>query len=452
MKGAVCFILAACLFCLPALASVTNYYSLRYQPAPPDNPLKGFLPYAGSYSSFPYSMEYGYVPLRALMTGPANFDWTEIERLLNGIAQRGHQAVLRVYLDYPGKPTGLPQYLLAAGLATHPYDDFGNGGISRSPDYENPQLRSALANFIAAFGARYDGDPRLGFIEVGLLGFWGEWHTYPHAEWFASLIVQSEVLAAYEKSFVVTRLLVRRPIGPTPASWRIGYHDDSFAYETLDPPAWTFLGLLKSASETNKWRTQPVGGEIRPEIQHCMWDTNNPNCVPPGQDYNSCVEQTHASWMLNQGAYSSGLMEPEKTVALIGARRLGYEFYVSGAHVTAGNPTEPLNIQLQIRNTGVAPFYYNWPVQLRLLDNHRTTVCTWATAWKLSSLLPAETNTIWNDTRPHPGLAPGNYTLMLDVKNPLANGVPLRFANETQDADETGWLTIGKFKVTPVLP
>jgi hypothetical protein len=447
MKGVVCFTFAACLFCLQALASTTNFYSLRYQPAPPDNPLKGFMPYAGSYSSFPYSMEYGYVPLRALMTGPANFDWTEIERLLNSSAQRGHQAVLRVYLDYPGKPTGLPQYLFDAGLATHPYDDFVNGGISLSPDYENPQLRSALTNFIAAFGARYDGDPRLGFIEVGLLGFWGEWHTYPHAEWFASLTVQGEVLAAYEKSFAVTRLLVRRPIGPTPASWRIGYHDDSFAYETLDPPDWTFLGQLKAAGETNQWLTQPIGGEIRPEIQHCMWDTNNPNCVPPGQGYLACVEQTHASWMLNQGAFSPGLMEPEKTVALAGARRLGYEFYVSGATVTAGNPTEPLYIRLQIRNTGVAPFYYNWPVQLRLLDSHRVTVCTWATAWKLSTLLPSETNTTWSYAVGHPGLAPGSYTLMLDVKNPLTNGVPLRFVNETQDADEPGWLTVGKVKV-----
>ena len=28
--------------------------------------------------------------------------------------------------------------------------------------------------------ARYDGDPRIGFVQLGLLGFWGEWHTYPY--------------------------------------------------------------------------------------------------------------------------------------------------------------------------------------------------------------------------------------------------------------------------------
>jgi Domain of unknown function (DUF4832) len=449
MKRAACFIFITGFFWMQAIAINTNFYSFLYQPAPPGNPLKGFLPYAGSYSSFPYSMEYGYLPLRAVMTGPTNFDWTGVERLLTGIAQRGHQAVFRVYLDYPGKPTGLPQYLLDAGLATHSYDDFDNGGVSVSPDYENPQLRLALKSFIAAFGARYDGDPRLGFIEIGLLGFWGEWHTYPHTEWFASSSVQNEVLTAFEKSFAVTRLLVRRPIDLATASRRVGYHDDSFAFETLEPPDWTFLGLLKVAGETNKWRTQPIGGEIRPEIQRCMWDANNSNCVPPGQEYLACVEKTHASWMLNQGAFLPGLIGPEKSSALAGAQRLGYELYASSATVAAGNPTAPLNVQLQIRNTGVAPFYYDWPVQLRWLDSHRATVCTWVTDWKLSSLLPSETNAIWSYAQTRPGLAPGSYTLMLGVKNPLTNGVPLRFANETQDANEPGWLTIGKVAITP---
>ena len=40
--------------------------------------------------------------------------------LLNSVAGRGHQTVFRIYLDYPGKTTGIPQYLLDAGLATSP--------------------------------------------------------------------------------------------------------------------------------------------------------------------------------------------------------------------------------------------------------------------------------------------------------------------------------------------
>jgi len=81
------------------------------------------MPYSGSYTIFPYSMEWNDLSLRALMSGPTNFDWSSLETLLNTVASRGHQTVFRVYLDYQGKSTGLSQYLLDAGLSTHSYTD-----------------------------------------------------------------------------------------------------------------------------------------------------------------------------------------------------------------------------------------------------------------------------------------------------------------------------------------
>ena len=100
-------------------ATLRSGQPLSYAPAPADNPLKGFMPYAGSYQTFPYSMEWFYLPLRDVMTGPQQFRWDALERQLNDIAARGHQAVFRFYVDYPGKPTGIPQYLLDQGLR-HP--------------------------------------------------------------------------------------------------------------------------------------------------------------------------------------------------------------------------------------------------------------------------------------------------------------------------------------------
>lgn len=131
------------------------------------------MPYTGSYTDFPYSMEWDYLPLRSLMTGPATFDWSSLDTLLTNDAGRGHQTLFRVYLDYPTLPTGIPQYLLNEGLETYAYTNYDNNNISVCPDYENPQLGQALTNFIAALGARYDGDPRIGFVELGLLGYWG---------------------------------------------------------------------------------------------------------------------------------------------------------------------------------------------------------------------------------------------------------------------------------------
>eukprot|EP01052_Picozoa_sp_SAG31_P004428 SAG31_NODE_183_length_20987_cov_8.711078_12_plen_46_part_00 len=44
-----------------------------------------------------------------------------------------------------------------------------------SPNYADLHLIAALESFIAEFGRRYDADPRIGFVQVGLLGYWGEW-------------------------------------------------------------------------------------------------------------------------------------------------------------------------------------------------------------------------------------------------------------------------------------
>jgi len=443
-------ILLAVVFLCCSVATVmagTNSYSLGPSAAPTNNPLKGFMPYQGAYTTFPYSMEWNYLPLRSFMTGPTNFVWSSLDALLSDVASRGHQTVFRVYLDYPAKPAGIPQYLLDAGLATNSYTDYGNNGVSVSPDYENPLLDQALTNFIAALGARYDGDPRIGFITLGLLGFWGEWHTYPHTNWFASTTVQNEVLTAYGLAFAKTKLLVRWPSGANPSSRLIGYHDDSFAYDTVAPPSWMFLGLLATAGETNKWQTQPIGGEVYPQIQPCLWDTTQTNCVPAGQAFTNCVSLTHASWMLNQGVFDPGLAGAQQALAVAGSSLLGYNLYVSNATLVDASVTGPLNVALQVLNTGVAPFYYNWPLQLGALNDSNALVKTWTTTWNLTSLLPASTSTLWSWSQSNHGLAPGQYKLVLTVQNPLANGIPIRFANDAQDADLPGWLTLGLVSV-----
>ena len=425
----------------------TNNYSLVVSEGPTNNPLKGFMPYSGAYTTFPHSLEWNYLPLRSLLSGPTNFNWAGLDALLSDIASRGHQTVFRIYLDYPTLPSGIPQYLLDAGLVTHSYLDYGNNGISVSPDYGNPLLDEALTNFIAALGARYDGDPRIGFITLGLLGFWGEWHTYPHDSWFASTTLQDEVMSAYEAAFTKTRLLVRYPSGTNPTARRLGYHDDSFAYQTIDPPAWMFLGLLKAAGDTNKWRTQPIGGEVRPEVQRCMWDASQTNCVPAGQEFSACVDFTHASWMLNQSLFSPGIAGAQKDLALAGARRLGYTLCVSNARLVDASLSLPLNVSVGLRNSGVAPFYYDWPVQLGALNSSNTLANSWATTWKLSSLLPAATNTVWSFALTNHGLGAGTYKILLRVANPLSNGVPFHFSNTAQDADLPGWLTLGRVSI-----
>lgn len=148
------------------------------------NPLKGLMgsPWYYNYmfdSSVPESLEWFYIGWNTLMKGDPDvvgpdlaFDWTELEIRLNETASRYNHAVFTVFAHYPSweVPLAIPQYLIDAGLPLYEFPELY--GSNLSPDYGDPMMLRALEQFITALGAQYDGDTRIGFIHLGLLGFW----------------------------------------------------------------------------------------------------------------------------------------------------------------------------------------------------------------------------------------------------------------------------------------
>jgi hypothetical protein len=437
---------------------------LEYSPAPPDNPLKGFVPYLGDRSTFPHSMEWDYTRLSDVMTGPNEFSWESFEAKLRAAAARGHQFYARFYLEWPGRRTGVPQYLIEDGLTLRRWTNTNTQpfppAVDFTPDYEDPRLRQALTNFIHAFGARYDGDPRLGFVGLGLLGTWGEWHNHPNNQWLASKTVQREVLDSYQAAFRKTRLVARYPAGPNDPTYAdnshrpIGYHDDSFAWATVHTgesrTSWFFESRLRRAGALDKWRSQPIGGEVRPEVWDCLFD--EPSCAPPGQEFLRCVRTVHASWLSNEGVFRNTLPPASRERALHAARFLGYELFVAEAVSHVSRTGEELMIMLSVTNTGVAPFYYPWPVELGAYNAEQRLVATWPTPWTLSGIQPGKSAAAWATRINVSHLPDDTYQLLARAPNPLQFGSPVRFANASQDLHLTGWLSLGAFERRPPPP
>jgi hypothetical protein len=397
---------------------------------------------------FPHSLEFNYLSLRSLITAEKTYDWAPLEKLLNDIASRGNQAVFRVYLEYPGQKDSLPQYLIDAGLKVEKYAS-KESPVNETPDYSNAKLRECLKDFIAALGKKYDGDPRIGFITAGLLGYWGEWHTYIKPEFWASKEVQTEVLDAYEAAFKKTQIILRYPAGPNaydqaPNSTRtFGYHDDSFAWGTLDTgkksDGWFFMALLNKAGKEalEKWKTRAIGGEIRPEAWGLVFD-EKPE-LKEMQDFATCVRETHATWLMDTGMFSKKTSTPKrKTRAEEQVRKMGYEFFAQAVTITQKG--KMITVALELVNRGVAPFYYEWPVEFALLDEKNAAVKTFSSKASLTGLLPGDPARIWNEPLDASEAATGKYELGVRVVNPLPNGKALRFAN--QDQGEL-WLKLG---------
>jgi len=429
------------------LSAAQRWTKLAYAPAPADNPLKGFAPYQGTYNKFPHSLEWNTLPWKDVQTDEHEFSWDAIDQLLADVSSRGHQTAFRIYADYPDQPYAVPAFL--EHVAKHSYTDFSNGTHHESfaPDYNNPALVAAMLETISALGARYDGDPRIGFITVGFLGFWGEWHTFRPScacdTWMPSAAVETAVLDTFDRAFNRTRLLVRNP----DVGWSgqaIGFHDDSFAEQTISPPDWMFTGRLRKAGATTQWEREPIGGELAPARQPCTFDL--PACNPPGQEFGRSVDATHASWLVNHHAFQAGY-EPEAfTRAVAGARRLGYELFVSAVRCPDATTGGRFDVDVRMQNRGVAPFYYDWTVQLGVADETGGLVASYDTSWRLTRVVRRGVD-IELSHELRVDLPSGRYTLLMRVINPLAKGMQLAFANQTWGTNLSGWLTLRTFTV-----
>jgi len=425
---------------------------LAYSPAPVDNPLKGLVPYQGEVRDrFPHSMEFSYLAYSDLVKGYDEFDWLPLEKMLDAISGRGHQAIFRIYLEYPGKSGAIPGFLIDDGLKVTRWA-FNDKQASpvETPDYEDSKLRRSLKTFVSALGARYDGDPRIGFITAGLLGLWGEWHDYPRAGLFAGKAAQQEVMDAYQQAFKTTPVLLRYPAGDQDARLAnnaglgFGYHDDSFAWATLDTgkigDSWFFMAALRAAGPVAEatWKTHPIGGEIRPEAWGQVFDEHPAD--PRIQNFRQCVEATHVSWLMDSGMFKGRQDADRLTRAGQEVRRMGYEFHVPAVSIAEAK-SGSLSVSLELENRGVAPFYYDWKPEYGFLDTGAP-VKTLAGSGTLTGLLPGEEPRVWTDLLDLAGIKPGTYTLALRIPNPMKGGTPIRFANATQDI-AGGWLSLG---------
>lgn len=447
-------LIAACLFLVAGMQPVCSQSTLRYEAAPPDNPLKGLVPYSGDRRGiFPHSMEFFYLPLSELMTADEEFNWSPLEKQLNDIAGRGHQAVFRIWMEYPGRQEGIPPFLENAGLKVTVWTLTGTdpaaGQRVRTPDYEAERLRKSLRRFIAAMGKRYDGDPRIGFITAGLLGIWGEWHNWPRTDLMPSKAVQRDVMDAYERAFRRTPILLRYPAGPNDLHYaanhdrRLGYHDDSFAFATLETgreeDSWFFVPALKRAgpSALTRWKTSPMGGEIRPELWGQIFDARPRHAG--AQDFSECVRVTHATWLMDTGMFAKKQSAQRIRNASKQVQRMGYEFHVESAQWSQTMDSRQLKVVL--RNTGVAPFYYNWKVELVSLSADGDVKARYETDWSVANLLPGETR-VWRHQLTKGERSDKGSALAVRVVNPLPNGLPLRFANARSRQTKGGALRL----------
>ena len=91
---------------------------------------------------------------------------SSLRRLLDEVAGRGHQAMLRFRFVYPGYETSVPDYIKGLGDYSETQGQ-SEGRTTWFPDWAHPELQRFALEFYTELAAQYDTDARLAFIQTG---------------------------------------------------------------------------------------------------------------------------------------------------------------------------------------------------------------------------------------------------------------------------------------------
>ena len=330
------------------------------------------------------------------------------------------------------------------------------GGAGFSPNYYSKMLQDRHDKMIAAFAEKFDDGSITGFAQVGSLGHWGEFHTWPEEDSFSQYnfgsgefpdpVTAGIYAKAYTDHFKTVKIGIRYPY-PFAARNGFGLFNDMFG----DPEGTDmFLGAIENGNTNNLinpgptdvadskmpdfWKTNYSGGEF--SHGDVLRSVDNDSIM----DTISFIEDSHTSWLgpcspcdLLDGNFNTYTYEGN---ILYLQRIMGYRFSVKSASYTpsvaAGGK---LKVKLSWRNTGVAPFYYNWPVEVSLLDKDGNVVASTVTNDDIRKWLPGDSINMTATIKVPENLASGVYKVAVAILDPDKNKPAIHLAMEGGNKD-----------------
>jgi len=335
-----------------------------------------------------------------------------------GIEKQNTKFIPRVYLSYPGKASGWPA-------------DMTEG------DFTSDQFKLRVIALIKKLGKAWDNDSRVAYVEMGLIGEWGEME-FPNTR----DDIKEAIAAQFAASFQNKLVMIRWPNTYNDDIYNFGYYWDSWAH--YDQRYYGFY--LNNTSP--KWKTAVIGGET-------AYDWGN-RLIQPGKSpdvslstpvhRNYIIDQirslhaNHMGWIANYDQSN----ESVRAGAEIVQKAMGYRFVISELTYPKRIDTDTkFMVSFKVKNTGSSPFYYNWPVEVSLLDPKtkqpvwkqtcsNLDIRTWMTGdkWDDSTdtyTIPAEMNSV-NQLFLLSGVPSGEYILALAILDPAGNRPSARFA------------------------
>lgn len=329
------------------------------------------------------------------------------------------------------------------------------GGAGFSPNYYSEKFINRHANMISLFANRFDDTQVTGFVQIGSLGHWGEFHTWPTEDSFAQYgfgsgefpdpSTAARYVQAYIDSFKEIKLGLRYPY-PVAAQNDFGLFNDVFGAEEGTE---SFLNAIRNGNSVNI--TNPGPTDIADSRMPDFWKINYSGGEFSNGDVlrwidDDSIMQTitymrdsHTSWLGPCSPCDLLVSQPsaswyEGNIEYL-QRIMGYRFTVNKASYNASvNAGETLTESVTFENLGVAPFYYNWPVEISLLDKDGNAVVKKVCTDDIRTWLPGSEYTVTQTLTVPSNLASGRYTVAVSIldKDTLEPAVHLAIKGQTK--------------------
>jgi hypothetical protein len=325
-------------------------------------------------------LEYSYMKYGDIVKERGRYDWRAMDRLLDRVATRKHQAIVRFYFVYPGNPTTVPNYIKALP-SYHETRGLSEGRPTTFPDWTSRALQEFTLEFYEKLAERYDNDPRLAFLETGF-GLWAEYHIYSGPRVMGKTFPDKRFQAAFalqlDRVFRKTPWLISidaadDSYAPFPdredlMKLSFGVFDDSFLCEQhkrVNEPRWSIMGR-------DRWKRAPAGGEISyytARDQKEALSVDGPHGIP----FENAAAAFHITFMIANDQPEYRPMDRLKSAGLA----CGYRFEITGFEASRTRS------RATVANRGVAPIYHD---AFLAVDGVRS-------ARSLKGLLPGESRT-----------------------------------------------------------
>jgi hypothetical protein len=319
--------------------------------------------------------------------------------------------------------------------------------------YFVPSFQDRVKKLVEKAGKAWDNDPRVAYVEMGIIGEFGEQHdpditTYwpahdqpNHVEnrtWVPGI---EKVLGdAFTKAFKNKKVMVRYAYEFK--DYEFGIYWDSWSADEEKVRGYEEMKKLG-----DRWKKQPIGGEITWNWGSLAKYKSFEEVVGNDATRDLVVQQIRDLHCNHLGGVTWADFNNQSFIpnADMLQRIMGYRFLLSNfSYPTTIKQNEPFTVSFDVVNSGSSPFYYDWPVEIALLDvkTHQKVWGKTLSSAKVSQWMPGDkwdnSKKVYTEAAPvthveesltlDTNLDTGDYIISISVLDPAGMLPSLRFA------------------------